>query len=507
MSGATVGFFGKLPSHGDFIERRVGSAFRELWDDWMQRCIVESQQELGGRWLDCYLTSPIWRYFLCDGVAGSASYAGVLLPSVDRVGRYFPLTVVVELPSGIPAAEFAQAAADWFEEVEQLCADALQTTDFDLGAFDAALVCSAEKLSGVDQLPPALPFPGNSSQWHWPTASVNGFGAAVSAPLMGMAQSALRPMSMWWTAGSELIEPCVLLNRSLPRPDSFAALLAGTWNDGRWDGQVLPAQSEPPENLEPEPEYTIESGAASDAGTVRKENQDHFFAADDKRLWAVADGMGGHSHGEIASQMVVDALNGIEQTGSLNTALQSVSTALNAVNADLRRGAVGVADASSSGSTVVALLVKGREWAVAWAGDSRAYVWRGESLSQLTRDHSTLNEESPDGVPALAGEITRAVGGHDDLELDHVVDLVAVGDRFLLCSDGLYGALDQPALIECLRKPSAQRASDALIQAARSAGARDNVTAVVVDVKALATENPLPKDDTQIRGHTALGIF
>jgi len=54
MSGATVGFFGKLPSHGDFIERRVGSAFRDLWDEWMQRCIVESQQELGGRWLDCY---------------------------------------------------------------------------------------------------------------------------------------------------------------------------------------------------------------------------------------------------------------------------------------------------------------------------------------------------------------------------------------------------------------------------------------------------------------------
>ena len=117
MSGATVGFFGKLPSHGDFLERRVGSAFRDLWDDWMQRCIVESQQELAGRWLDCYLTSPMWRFYLCDGVAGSASYAGVLLPSVDRVGRYFPLTVVVELPAGIAAAEFAQAAAGWFAHI------------------------------------------------------------------------------------------------------------------------------------------------------------------------------------------------------------------------------------------------------------------------------------------------------------------------------------------------------------------------------------------------------
>src|SRR3981081_68616 len=162
MSGATVGFFGKLPSHGDFVERRVGSAFRDLWDDWMQRCIVESRQELAGRWLDCYLTSPMWRFYLCDGVAGSASYAGLFLPSVDRGGRYFPLTVVVELPAGKAAADFAHAAAGWFEEIEQLCADALQNPDFDLGAFDQALVASADKLSGVDRTPAPGAFSGNS---------------------------------------------------------------------------------------------------------------------------------------------------------------------------------------------------------------------------------------------------------------------------------------------------------------------------------------------------------
>jgi type VI secretion system protein ImpM len=484
MSGATVGFFGKLPSHGDFLERRVGSAFRDLWDDWMQRCIVESQQELAGRWLDCYLTSPMWRFYLCDGVAGSASYAGVLLPSVDRVGRYFPLTVVVELPSGIAAADFAHAAAGWFDEIEQLCADALQNPDFDLGAFDAALVASGEKLSGVDQLPVALAFPGNSSQWHWPAASVDSFAAAVSNPLMSMAQGALRPMTMWWTAGSELVEPCVLLNRALPRPDSFAALLAGTWNDGRWDGQASAVQEPPAGDLQSDVQYVIDSGAASDAGTVRADNQDHFLLADDKRLWAVADGMGGHSHGEIASQMVVDALNGLAQTGSLNTAFQATATALDAVNTDLRRGAVGVGGSGSSGSTVVVLVIRGREWGVSWAGDSRAYIWRAESLLQLTRDHSAASEAPLEGPPAPHGEITRAVGGHDELELEHVADLVAVGDRFLLCSDGVYVALDEPALIESLRKATAQEASDALIESARKAGASDNITAVVVDVKA-----------------------
>jgi type VI secretion system protein ImpM len=484
MSGATVGFFGKLPSHGDFIERRVGSAFRDLWDEWMQRCIVESQQELAGRWLDCYLTSPMWRFYLCDGVAGVGSYAGLLLPSVDRVGRYFPLTVVVELPIGIPAAEFAAAASGWFEEIEQLCADALQNPDFDLSAFDAALVASADKLAGVDRLQAATAFPGSSSQWHWPTASVNAFAAAVSSPLMSMAQGALRPMTMWWTAGSELVEPCVLLNRALPRPDSFAALLAGTWNDGRWDGEVAPpAQDSGTPSLEPDAQYVIKSGAASDVGMVRKDNQDHFLLSDDKRLWAVADGMGGHSHGEIASQMVVDSLNALESTPSLNTAFQSITEALDAVNADLRRGAVGVG--SGSGSTVVALVIRGQEWGVSWAGDSRAYVWRGGLLSQLTHDHSVIEEAPPEDATAARGEITRAVGGHDELELEHVADLVAAGDRFLLCSDGLYGALDEPAFIGCLQLASAQEACNALINAARAAGARDNITAVIVDVKAV----------------------
>ena len=124
--GMEVGFFGKLPSHGDFVGRRVASGFREVWDAWLQRCLTESQRQLGSRWLECYLTSPMWRFFLCDGVAGETSYAGVLLPSVDRVGRYFPLTVVAALPVELGAASLAEGAAGWFNEVEQLCSGALE---------------------------------------------------------------------------------------------------------------------------------------------------------------------------------------------------------------------------------------------------------------------------------------------------------------------------------------------------------------------------------------------
>jgi type VI secretion system protein ImpM len=357
---------------------------------------------------------------------------------------------------------------------------------FDFGVFDAALAASANSLEGADRLGSAAMFPGSSTQWHWPTRSVEDFGAAVQAPLMGMAQGALRPMTMWWTAGSELVEPCVLLSRSLPRPDSFAALLAGTWDDGRWDGVIASTAQPPPVGLELEPQFAIDSAAASDAGPVRKENQDHYLLNPDGRLWAVADGMGGHRHGEVASQMVVDALNALEPASSLNATFQSIASALDAVNADLRRGAVGGSPddrAPSGGSTVVVLAIRGREWGVAWAGDSRAYVWRNEELTQLTRDHSAGAADTSGEATFANGEITRAVGGHDELQLDFVADLVAPGDRFLLCSDGLYVALGEAALIDYLRKPGAQEACSALIQAAREAGARDNVTAVIVDVR------------------------
>jgi type VI secretion system protein ImpM len=486
MSGATVGFFGKLPSHGDFIERRVGESFHQVWDDWLQRSIDRSHNELGGKWLDCYLTSPIWRFFLSDGVAGAAAYAGILLPSVDKVGRYFPLTVVVELPPGTPALQFAQAASRWFTEVEHLCADALQDAAFNFDTFDAALAGSSERLNGTDQLPSPPPFPGISTQWHWPLRSVEDVTAPLAVPFISMAQASLRPMTMWWTEGSELVHPSVLLASSLPRPESFADLLAGTWAAGRWDGDVTTV----PHNasLEPLVHVTTTAAAATDAGTVRTQNQDKFLVADANRLWAVADGMGGLAHGEVASQMVIDALNSLEPAATLNAVLEGVDVALGRVNSDLQRAALGVAPADPSGSTVVVLAIRGGEWGVAWAGDSRAYVYRGQILIQLTKDHTAQTQGAfddtlvPSEITRAATEIERAVGAEDVLELDHNVDRVVSGDRFLLCSDGLYGSLDRAAIIACLRHSSAQEACQSLIDAARAAHAADNVTAVIVDV-------------------------
>ena len=108
MSGNTdaikprmTGFFGKIPGHGDFIDRGLSAGFKETWDNWLQHGLASSKAVIGENWLDTYLTSPVWRFVLCTGVCGSDPWAGIIIPSVDRVGRYFPLTIATSLPSDI----------------------------------------------------------------------------------------------------------------------------------------------------------------------------------------------------------------------------------------------------------------------------------------------------------------------------------------------------------------------------------------------------------------------
>ena len=245
------------------------------------------------------------------------------------------------------------------------------------------------------------------------------------------------------------------------------------------------------------PKPGIEAACLSDVGLHRADNEDSSLYwepdSDDEfrrkgRLAIVADGMGGHRQGGVASQMVIDALNALEPTASLNATLQSVSEALTRVNADLRRRALALAPDAISGSTVVALFIRGGEWGVAWAGDSRAYRSRDGNLTPLTRDHSATFEPDETAIRAPGNtEITRAVGVEEEFELDQVSDLVADGDRFLLCSDGLYDALDGASIADIIAQGTPDEASHALIEAARAAGARDNVTAVIVEARAEKT--------------------
>lgn len=227
------------------------------------------------------------------------------------------------------------------------------------------------------------------------------------------------------------------------------------------------------------------SAARSECGPMRPLNEDRLVDMPEAGLWAVADGMGGHRAGDVAAQMVADALVAAAADGALSS--QRLDAALQSVNAALvgqRSPGMG----GTSGATVVALLLSEGRYICLWAGDSRAYRMRAGGLEPISRDHSLVQEMVDAGVitPAearvhpRANVITRAVGVADPLRLDMATGEVADGEMFLLCSDGLVGALREDRIAEILAEPDLERAADTLIAAAVAAPARDNVTLVLV---------------------------
>jgi len=227
------------------------------------------------------------------------------------------------------------------------------------------------------------------------------------------------------------------------------------------------------------------SRAASHRGAVRTRNEDSFVDRSDIGLWAVADGAGGYGAGDVASAAVAGALADLPAGLSAAEVLAQVRLRIGAVHGELQRRAGG--DHKLLASTAVVLLARGTHFACLWAGDSRAYLLRDGGLSRLTRDHSVVQEMVEAGLLTpqeaqahpQANVITRAVGAHGPLELDKVSARLAGGDTILLCSDGLFNAISEH---EIETRLAAGNSPDDLIEAALAAGARDNVTALVVSV-------------------------
>ena len=230
-------------------------------------------------------------------------------------------------------------------------------------------------------------------------------------------------------------------------------------------------------------------------GAVRKHNEDALVSRPDIGLWAVADGAGGHAAGEVASGMLAEALSAIPQALPGVELLNAVRDRVATVHAELLAEAERRGGESIIASTLVVLMVRGGHFACLWAGDSRVYLWRQGVIEQVTRDHSLTQElvdagaitpEQAETHPQ-ANVITRAVGGgEEELELEKVTGALEPGDRFLLCSDGLCKTLDLAALGTLIAQDAGEGPADALIRAALARDARDNITAVVVDVTDLS---------------------
>jgi serine/threonine protein phosphatase PrpC len=219
---------------------------------------------------------------------------------------------------------------------------------------------------------------------------------------------------------------------------------------------------------------------ASEVGLVRTRNEDSAYVG--RWLCAVADGMGGHAAGDVASATVIDALRSFDaetDTAHLTTILGS---AVRAANAALTTRTAGDQAVTGMGSTLTALLWSGSQVAVAHIGDSRAYLLRGGRLTLLTEDHVVSNLVASPMPARISGYLVRFLDARPGWSPDLTLRTALPGDRYLLCSDGLCGFVEPEEIRQALANVEADEAAHALIALAYAAGAPDNVTVIVTDV-------------------------
>lgn len=247
-------------------------------------------------------------------------------------------------------------------------------------------------------------------------------------------------------------------------------------------------------------------GSRTEIGNVREHNEDSLTVL--PPLFAVADGMGGHEAGEVASEITINTLNDLAPQSADAEAL---ARAVVAANLNVIKAPSQGVGREGMGTTLTAAILEKERLVIAQVGDSRAYLLHNGSLQQLTRDHSLMADmieagqltEAEARVHPNRSVITRAIGSDPHMQPDLYELNVETGDRLLLCSDGICGMIEDHEIASIMRQaPSAQSCADQLVEAAIAAGGFDNATAVVVDVEGFKAV----REKKQARKSKALAI-
>jgi type VI secretion system protein ImpM len=219
---AVPGWYGKLPSLGDFATRRLPHDFVQPWDAWLQEMLRLTRIMLGTGWEERYVTMPIWRFALLPGLVGTNGWAGVLMPSIDRVGRAFPLTIAAALPGGSAVAHALFDAAGWFDDLEGAALTALDTTrgpdDLDALVLPTALALPDHRDS--------LDGPSRDEAVRW-LHSIEHFPRVARAEALDAWSRHAGWSGLWWTRGRVGARAAMLASAGLPTGDEFRRLIDG----------------------------------------------------------------------------------------------------------------------------------------------------------------------------------------------------------------------------------------------------------------------------------------
>ena len=503
------GFYGKLPINGDFIQRNLPSHFVHVWDQWVLEGLAACQQKYQDQWLDHYLTSPIWRFYLAPGTIDEKAYVGVIAPSVDSVGRYFPMSIVASLEPNVTPSFLSQSYQDFFTELEDIFLKYLHSEGAQVDGFIAELHVIGSKLEALISQESIDSLPDSYGGHRFKLRDQSDIASAASNLWLQELSRQQQNSTVWLSNGSSNFEPSMLTTRGLPNKEQFVSMLS-SFDDTHWRTtnlttavytqpiitavEEIPISQPTPQDGEDQHSDNSKSNTAqlvnhtydsqeeghllvgqqfdfrcsgfSDIGNTRKQNQDSIHIHQNQTLWVVADGMGGHSSGEIASQEITTQISQLSLHGDLDANINQIIGLLRGVNDKILNYAR--SENTTCGSTVVILVKSGDQCGFIWAGDSRCYVRRQGQLYQLTNDHAVAGSHA----------ITKAVGVYDQLDPECGVHQLESGDRFLLCSDGLYGTLTDEQINYGLSFESPEEAQEHLKALVLSGEARDNLSGI-----------------------------
>ncbi|WJH41160.1 type VI secretion system-associated protein TagF [Aliirhizobium terrae] len=485
-----IGFFGKLPTHGDFVSTGFSRSVQDALDAWLQTGLAKAQHHFGERWEKDFRAMPAWRFIVERGLWGPMTMAGVIVPSRDRVGRSFPLVVATQLHDFAGDSRKLCLDDTWFIALEGIAETSAQR-DFELDAFTANLKRLRSLRPGDFDFddergrgkPKAAAFWWRFDPDDRQTKGFRSNGVPQPVDFLELVMAGAAP-AVPEAAAPQPIQPARIPSQSIEietveEPDipidfDLEEMMAAAHADL---ALLLNPQQEPASTptipISPTASFRLSDSHATHPGTRLSINADAVLVRAEPAIFAVADGLGDGSDAVEASRATIALLSDTAPQDSIETLVQDIKGKLGRAHGLLQ------STAASKGITppcasIVALAAVEDRFALVWAGDTRGYLVRDGMMRCITRDHVSIG---------LRRSLSRAIGLQGQLSPEVLIDTLQDGDRFLLCSNPLARTISERIIAELLLSLDVEEAAERLVQEALIANCRDNVSAVVIDIK------------------------
>ncbi|HEX7349011.1 MAG TPA: type VI secretion system-associated protein TagF [Rhodanobacteraceae bacterium] len=467
-----VGFFGKLPGMGDFVQRRLPADFVAAWDGWLEAGVDAARAVAGTAWRAEWAETPTWRFALAPGVCGPTAWAGVMGPSVDRVGRTFPLVLASAVTDAADLADIVRAGNGWFVELERACCGACGSAPLSVDDFDAVVAGIADPHQWLTARRRAAADPGG-----WPARDADAvpwLGVDDDRALAALARQCFGEADgcLWWTLGSWRVAAGARLTHGLPRADAYPAFIGAA----AATASVATSTAPRPAAVAAEPLDVLADLIPTDATATCVDNDDTIpFArrvATAPPSQAASAGPGGVAVKQVGSATLIAADNGAPDTRRRATAdvvaalagsqwwaaePAAVRVRLLALHPALKERRDDLLDPVPEDGAVIAANVRGGKAEVWWIGSAAAWHWRSGDVQWVqpsATDSSGYDDVTQPATlmatPARPPRGVPGLGAAGEPRSEVAVCRLLPGERLLLLATDTLVALPEGVLAAAL---------------------------------------------------------